>query len=149
MAEQKNKKLVIKYKLLDNKAKAPQKGYDTSAGIDLCALYKYRLTGHSTKVLQTGIAVEIPKGWYGQLHDRSGLGSTTTLKVKAGVIDSEYRGEIGIILNNTGPYPLIIEEGESIAQMVILPVPEITLKETDELSKTDRGTKGYGSTDSA
>ena len=141
-------KLKIKYKTLDRQAKIPNKAYDTSAGIDLYALYKYKLNGHSVKVISTGIAAAIPKGWYGQLHDKSGIGSRTALKVKAGVIDSEYRGEICVIMNNTSPYPIVVEKGESICQMVILPVPEIELLQVEDLDETDRGVKGFGSTNS-
>ena len=145
----KNKKLQIKFLKLDNNATSPVTSYSGDAGIDLYALKKEKIAGGTVKMVSTGIACEIPPGYFGKVFDRSGVASSTTLSVKAGVIDSGYRGEIKIILANTGSYPQEIIAGQKIAQMVILPVPEFELKEVKNLSKTERGEKGFGSTDTA
>ena len=137
----------IKYTKLTKTAHDLEKAHSDDAGIDFYTDRAYVLNGQTTKVISTGISMAIPKGWYGQIGDRSGVASRTALKVKAGVIDAGYRGEVQIIMANISSYPHKIEKGEKIAQMTILPVPKIKLVSVDSLDDTERGEDGLGSTD--
>ena len=139
--------IVIKFKALDKRAKMPEKAYETDAGFDLFAIRKQKLNGNNKSIVPTGLAFNIPEGYYAQIKDRSGMASTTTLKVKAGVIDSGYRGEIGVVMANYGPYPIEILEGDKIAQIIILPVPRVEFKKVGNIGKSPRDKKGFGSTD--
>lgn len=140
--------MIVKFKRvgLNKDIEFPKEGYENDAGIDLKCAKKIKIAGGGVKGVNTGIAVEIPEGYYGQLYDKSGFALNNTLSVKAGVIDSGYRGEIVVIMANTGPYPIEVEEGMKIAQMVIHPIPKVKLKEVDELTDSERGEKGFGST---
>jgi dUTP pyrophosphatase len=138
----------INYKLLDKDlATAPTRAYDGDAGIDLYASRDIKILGRSTKRVHTDIAFEIPKGYYGQIFDRSGLGGRAEIFVKCGVIDSGYRGEVLVTFGNNSNYPYQIKKGDKIAQMVILPVPEFELARVSNLKKSEREDKGFGSTD--
>lgn len=139
--------IVIKFKSLVKNAKMPEKSYETDASFDLFAIRKQKINGNNKGIILTGLAFNIPEGYYGQIKDRSSLASTTTLKVKAGVIDSGYRGEVGIVMANYGPYPIEILEGDKVAQLVILPVPQVEFKKVGNIGKSPRDEKGFGSTD--
>jgi len=138
----------LKVLKLDKTATLPTRTHSTDAGIDIYSNVKGRIAGNTVGTISTGIAIEVPKGYFAKIFDRSGFSINNTLSVKAGVIDSGYRGEIKIIMANTGPYPLEIDTGTKIAQIVILPVPEFEIKEVKTLSKTKRGEKGFGSSGS-
>lgn len=152
------KRLNIRVKLLNRNAKAPARSHSTDAGWDLFCTARVTLAPGETKTVPTGIAMEIPEGWYAQVKSRSGLGSRG-LVVTAGVIDSGYRGEIGVVMINTNtaseharPYGdtnpgyISFRPGDKIAQVVFLPVPEVTLEITDSLNDSHRGENGFGST---
>ena len=136
----------LKVKKLTNDAKIPTQGYQGDAGWDLYASRKTIIAGNTIGKVPTGVALEIPKNYFGKLYDRSGFGSKYTLSVKAGVIDSNYRGEIIVIMANTGNYPIVIEQGDKFAQIAFHLVPEFNLVETTKISSTKRGEKGLGST---
>ena len=102
--------------------------------------------GHCRSKISTGIACQIPKGHYGQFFGRSGLADKWGVAVLGGVIDCTYRGEVKIILMNLGEKELSVKPGDKIAQMVILPVPEITVEEVISLDESERGLNGFGST---
>ena len=131
-------------------AKLPTYGSTEAAGADLYACIDTPLTVHpgQTAWIPTGIALEVPKGCAGLIYARSGMAVKRDLAPanKVGVIDSDYRGEIKVVLLNHGLQEQVIEPGERIAQFVITPVltPEYHL--VDELTNTDRGTGGFGST---
>lgn len=91
--------------------------------------------------------MEIPKGHWVKVYDRSGVGGDTPLTVVAGVIDEDYRGEVMIIMVNESEYPYDVEAGMKIAQFAFHEKPQIELVEAQELSETVRGEKGFGSTD--
>ena len=114
---------------------------------DLVSMRQMKINGHQTGIVPTGIAVDIPAGYYGQIRDRSGFAVEHTLQVKAGVIDSGYRGEIGVVMANHGPYPREILKDQKIAQLVSLPVPQVEFKKVGKLTKSPRDTDGFGSTD--
>lgn len=104
-----------------------------------------------TKVVPTGIAIELPDGYYADVRPRSGLTSKSALRVHLGTIDSNYRGDIGIICENTNHLDeeslIKIKRGDKIAQILIQKLPEIELVEVNELSDSERGINGFGSTD--
>lgn len=140
-------KATLKVKKLNENAQLPERGTKGAAGLDLYSTKKISLEGHTAKLISTGIAVEIPKGYYGQIFDRSSIASDLPIMVKAGVIDSDYRGEVKVLMVNHSPYPETIWPGTKIAQLVLLNTPEVLeVKEVEELSATKRGEKGFGST---
>lgn len=139
-------KITIKFKRLDELAKAPKQGHPGDAGFDLYAtsrerigLFKYRYG--------TGIAVEIPEGYEGQARPRSSIHKTGMILCNSvGTVDAPYRGEIMAVFWKIPFIGKIYEVGDRICQLVIKPVPEVEYVETDELSETSRGNGGFGST---
>ena len=144
----------IKFKKLDERAVAPVRAHSTDAGFDLVATditTEINECGQLILVYHTGLAVEIPEGYYGQLMPRSSVSKKSlTLTNGIGVIDSGYRGEImGKFRSTTDVVPAVYKPGEKFAQLLILPVPDVTFEEAFELSDSERGEGGYGSTGDA
>lgn len=140
----------IKYKLLPNYPDAEKfpplaKAYKGDAGFDLYSAETRTVYGNTSVKIKTGISVAIPEGYFGKVFDRSSIATQTPFLVKAGVIDSGYRGEIIVVLQNLKVDPWQITTGQKIAQMVVLPVPEFKIEPVDELPEEDRGDKGFGS----
>ena len=121
-----------------------------SSGMDLVAYIKNKITINPSKVaiIPTGIAVAIPKNYEIQIRPRSGLAAKKGISVlnTPGTIDSDYRGEIKIILINLGKKSFVVKSGDRIAQMILCPVAKGKLKEVKNLPKTVRGKEGFGST---
>ena len=121
-----------------------------SSGLDLVAYIKNKITINPSKVaiIPTGIAVAIPKNYEIQIRPRSGLAAKKGISVlnTPGTIDSDYRGEIKIILINLGKKSFVVKSGDRIAQMILCPVAKGKLKEVKNLPKTVRGKEGFGST---
>jgi dUTP pyrophosphatase len=124
--------------------------YQTSgaAGCDLISSCDQIIDPHDWGIIPTGLFIEIPDGYEAQIRSRSGLAAKNGVFVlnSPGTIDNDYRGEIKVILANTSHHPFIIKKGDRIAQMVFSPVTQATFESATELSKTDRGTGGFGST---
>ncbi|EEK91781.1 dUTP diphosphatase [Bacillus cereus group sp. BceL101] len=122
------------------------------SGFDLVAAEDTIIWPGETKVIQTGLAFEIPPGYELQVRPRSGMTRNTKLRVVLGTVDSGYRGEVGVLVDNTeipkaaNMQAYVIEKGTRIAQGVIAPVVTAHFVEVDELSESDRGTGGFGST---
>jgi dUTP pyrophosphatase len=118
-----------------------------SSGFDLVAVEKQNCISGKKIMVRTGIAVEIPKGYEGQIRPRSSM-SKNYWSTSFGTIDSDYRGELIVILKNEGTYAKCIKRGDRIAQLVICKTESIVLNEIQptELSTTERGTGGFGST---
>ncbi|WP_294451472.1 dUTP diphosphatase [uncultured Gemmiger sp.] len=141
----------VKYKLLDPRAKAPAYATAGAAAADLCALLDEPLTlapGQRT-MIPTGLAIELPDAQcVALLYARSGLAIKhgLTLPNCVGVIDSDYRGEVRVGLINLGTEPYTIQPGERIAQLCIAPVWQAAFVQAEDLSDTDRGAGGFGST---
>jgi dUTP pyrophosphatase len=143
-------------KKLVEEAELPRQMTEGSAGFDLCACItgpnkKLGISPGERTLVGTGIALAIDEGYEGQVRPRSGLAlkNGITIVNSPGTIDSDYRGEVKVILMNTGNTTFIIEHGDRIAQLVIQAVPRIELKELAEdaeLPTTDRGAGGFGST---
>ena len=140
----------LKIKRLDKNAKIPTYGTEYSAGADLCALLDEPkvIEPHKTEILNTGIALEIPEGYCGLIFARSGLASKRGLAPanKVGVIDADYRGEVKVALHNHTDSSAVVEPGERIAQLAIVPFLKAEFEEADELTGTVRGAGGFGST---
>lgn len=139
--------LEIKFKKLVESAKIPTKAHPTDAGADLTAVSRECNKEHRCWVYGTGIATEIPEGYVGLIFPRSSIRKYTLVQCNAvGVIDSHYRGEIMVSYKCTSDIQRIYEVGDKIAQLIILPYPEVSYTEVEELSETDRGINGHGST---
>jgi len=134
----------VKIKKLNPEAKIPIHATEHAAGFDIYALENTSLESGETKIVKTGIAFEIPKGFYVRIEDRSGMAIKGIHKV-AGIIDSDYRGEIGIVLHNSTKQPYQIEKHDRIAQGILTPVSQASFIEA-ELSETTRGSGGFNST---
>lgn len=146
----KTKIVDIKIKRLTDTAKIPTKGTDGAAAYDLYSDGEpVKLGPISTYAISTGISIAIPKGYCGLVLPRSGLSLKSPLRIAnaPGLIDSDYRGEVKIIVDNLAQQGFWdIQPGTRIAQLLIMPYPEIRFQETDDLGSTDRGENGFGST---
>jgi len=137
--------LVLKVKKLVSEAKLPIKKKKGDAGFDLYSIEEVVLKPGEKKLVRTGIALEIPKGYFGLIKDRSGLAAKYSLHCLAGVIDSNYRGEVKVVLINLGKETIKLEKHSRVAQLLIIPNPEFEVKEVKTLSNTERGDNGFGS----
>ncbi len=129
-------------------AVVPARAYSGDAGLDLAACDRVQLGPGERAVVPTGLAVAIPDGYAGFVQPRSGLASRHGISVvnAPGLIDSGYRGEIRVVLLNTDSREtFVVEPGMRIAQLVVLPVPDLELVETEELPESERGVRGFGS----
>ena len=119
-----------------------------SAGMDLCSTEEVRLEPMERKLVATGLRMEIPIGFEGQVRPRSGLALKKGISMvnTPGTIDSDYRGEVKCLLINLSHEPVVLEKGERIAQLVISPVSQAYLVVVEELDGTERGEGGFGST---
>lgn len=131
--------------LLDPGAYMPERAHSADAGYDLRSPVKGRLYAGEAVVIDTGVHVEIPQGYVGMLKSKSGLNVKHDI-VGEGVIDSGYTGSIRVKLYNHGSESYMIETGDKISQLVILPIITPELELVTELEETERGNKGFGST---
>lgn len=140
----------INYKKLNEYAQTPTQGSAAAAGLDLYAAIEEPITipAHWTMKIGTGISIELPDATFGAIFARSGLATKEGLRPAncVGVVDSDYRGEIVVALHNDSEEVRTIEPKERIAQLVVMPYIPVTLVETQNLSDTDRGDGGFGST---
>lgn len=140
----------LKIKLLDDKAIPMTYGTEYSAGADIYSLPgdNVEIQPGETKLIHTGIAMEIPEGCVGLIFARSGLATKRGLAPanKVGVIDADYRGEIMVALHNHSDKAALLEGGERVAQIAIVPFLKAEFIVSDELSSTVRGEGGFGST---
>jgi dUTP pyrophosphatase len=126
----------------------PERAYSGDAGLDLSSCERIELAPGERALVGTGLAVAIPEGYAGFVQPRSGLAARHGLSVvnSPGLVDSGYRGELRVVLLNTDTKePFVVEPGMRIAQLVVLPVPEVELVEVDGLPASDRGVRGFGS----
>ena len=133
---------------LHEDATLPERAYSGDAGLDLATCERVELGPGERATVPTGLAVAIPEGYAGFVQPRSGLAARHGISVvnSPGLIDSGYRGEIRVVLLNTdAEHTFVAEPGDRIAQLVVLPIPELELVEVDELPETERGVRGFGS----
>ena len=137
----------IRFKKLIESAQPPFKASPDAAGYDLVAISKDWDEKYACWVFGTGLALEIPIGYVGLLFPRSSVFKTTHILANCvGVIDADYRGEVKIFFRNLKNNCLEYNIGERVAQLIILPIPQVDYIETEEISETKRGIGGYGST---
>ena len=141
----------IYFKKLNDLAKIPTRGSKYSAGYDLYAATDSTvyIPPHSTVKIGTGLAMDIPHGYFGAIFARSGIATKRGLRPAncTGICDEDYKGEYIVALHNDSNELISIEAGERIAQLIILPYQDLDFIEVDELQKTDRGEGGFGSSD--
>jgi dUTP pyrophosphatase len=138
----------MELKICCNDELRPTRGHEGDAGLDLRSTFEVCIQPFECKIVDTGVQMEILPGFFGQVSLRSGFASRNRaiMPNAPGVVDSSYRGRIGVPVINLGDSPLIIQKGERIAQIVIIPFENCDLSFTDGLDKTDRGDGGFGST---
>ena len=140
--------ITLPIKRLDPTVELPSYAYAGDAGLDLRANEDVVLAPHERRLISTGLAIAIPKGYAGFIQPRSGMALKKGLSMAntPGLIDAHYRGELKVLaINLDHDTPIVIERGERIAQLVIQKVPVVTLQEVQELDETDRGAGGFGS----
>ena len=129
-------------------AVVPARAYAGDAGMDLSACERVELGPGERSLVPTGLAVAIPEGFAGFVQPRSGLAAKHGISIvnTPGLVDSGYRGELLVNLVNTDKHePFVVEPGMRIAQLVIVPLPEVVLVEVEELPESERGVRGFGS----
>ena len=138
----------VNYKRLTIAAEARKVATAGSAGADISSAADVTIKPGETKLIHTGLVMEIPSGHVGLMFPRSGLSLKTPLRQpnSVGVIDSDYRGEVRGMFTNTGAEDVEIKRGDRIAQMIVLPIPGVEWVEVAELGETERGEGGFGST---
>ena len=137
---------IVKVKRLCNNARLPVSGTAGAAGYDLAAAQNAVVPAHGKVLVKTGLSISMPTGCYGRIAPRSGLALKKFIDVGAGVVDEDYRGELGVVLFNFGDEEFKINMGDKIAQLVFEKIKTPEVVEVDSLEETGRGGKGFGST---
>jgi dUTP pyrophosphatase len=138
----------LPFRRLRPDAVVPERAYAGDAGLDLSACERVELLPGERAVVPTGLAVAIPEGYAGFVQPRSGLAVRHGISIvnTPGLVDAGYRGELRVVLVNTDARePFVVEPGMRIAQLVVVPVPELDPVEVDELPESERGVRGFGS----
>ena len=141
-----DEKDVLLVKKLVSDAELPEYAIETDVGFDIRANENVALAPFDQKTIKTGIAIQIPKGHVGLIRDRVGIITKMGVHTAAGTFDPAYRGEVSVVLVNFGEESVNIEKGMRIAQMIILPVKKVKIKEAKSLEITDRYDRSFGST---
>lgn len=140
----------VKIKKLSENATIPIRGSVKSAGYDLyvSTTEEKVIEPHTTRMFNTDLAIEFPEGYFGAVFPRSGISAKRGLRLAncVAVIDEDFRGNIGIPIHNDNDEPRTIDPKERVAQIVFLPYKDVEFVEVEELSNTERGNKGFGST---
>ena len=137
----------LKFKKLHPGATLPARGSGGAAGLDLSAVEEVTIEPGGRAAVRTGLAVAVPEGFYGRVAPRSGLALRHGLDVLAGVIDSDYRGELLCVLVNHGEAPVRVEAGQRMAQLIIEAIITPRPEWADALDETERGGGGFGSSE--
>ena len=137
---------IVKVKRLCNNARLPVRGSTRAAGYDLAAAQSAVVPARGKLLVKTGLSMSMPSGCYGRIAPRSGLALKKFIDVGAGVIDEDYRGEIGVVLFNFGNDDFEVNMGDKVAQLIFEKIKTPEVVETDSLEETGRGDRGYGST---
>lgn len=137
----------LKFLRLDPQAILPVRGSPLAAGLDLHALEAVDLRPGQRIAVKTGLAVQIPEGFYGRIAPRSSLAAKNGLDVLAGVIDSDYRGEILCVLVNLGQEAVSLSAGSRVAQLIVEAIATPDPEWATDLDETNRGASGFGSSD--
>jgi dUTP pyrophosphatase len=140
------RQIPVKVKKLHKDAVVPFYAKQGDAGFDLVTTEKVIIPPRSYGKAPLGLAFELPEGYELQIRNRSGVTSKTWLRVQLGTVDSGYRGEVSVMVDNPSDFPITIEKGFRIAQGVVNELPNVRLIEVEELGTSQRGTGGFGST---
>ncbi|WP_298628513.1 dUTP diphosphatase [uncultured Senegalimassilia sp.] len=138
----------VPIKILSRDAQIPHMAYNGDAGVDLRSVKRIVLEPQERAMVATGLAIALPEGYAGFVLPRSGLAAKHGISIvnAPGLIDSNYRGELKVILLNTDPNEsFTIEIGDRIAQLIVMPVPTINFEQVEELTESQRGESGFGS----
>jgi dUTP pyrophosphatase len=136
----------IRYTKLDSNAISPKRNNSTDAGADLYSLEGIVIPPLGRAMIKTGIALQIPDGWYGRIAPRSGLALSHGIDVLAGVVDSSYRGEVCVVLHNTDAYEsFTVQPKQRIAQLIIEKHYNFNFEESLDLEDSERSKNGFGS----
>ena len=138
--------MIVKIKRISPDAQIPSYAKEGDAGFDLNSVEDYVIKPFEKVIVKTGLQMEIPKGYVGLIWDRSGLATKNSLHRLAGVVDSSYRGEVGVVLFNLKNIEYKVNKGDRIAQMLIQSVERVEFEEVSELEETVRGECGFGHT---
>jgi dUTP pyrophosphatase len=139
--------MVMQYVLVHPQAKAPERADKDAAGYDLYTPKDIVLPAGRCTAVNTGLKLAIPQGLYGRLASRSGLAFNRNIEVGAGTIDSNFRGELRVLLRNHSDVEVTLEAGSKIAQLILEPYVSPKLEQVERLDQTSRGEAGFGSTD--
>ena len=137
---------ILRFKKLTANAATPIRGSRHAAGFDLFSAETKEVVAHGHSIVNTDITVMLPQGTYGRVAPRSGLAAKYFIDIGAGVIDADYRGNVGVVIFNHLNKPFLVNKGDRIAQLIIEKISTPKLVEVEQLEKTERGTNGYGST---
>ncbi|XP_056098785.1 deoxyuridine 5'-triphosphate nucleotidohydrolase-like isoform X1 [Rhinichthys klamathensis goyatoka] len=137
---------VLKFAKLTENATTPSRGSDRAAGFDLYSAYDYSIGPMDKALVKTDIQIAVPHGYYGRVAPRSGLAVKHFIDVGAGVVDEDYRGNLGVVLFNFSKEPFEVKKGERIAQLICERICYPELQELQTLDETVRGASGFGST---
>lgn len=137
---------LLEVKKVSKDACLPEYILDSDVGLDLKANENVSFLPMEQKAVKTGIAVKIPEDHVGLIRDRAGIVSKMNIHTCAGTFDSAYSGEVSVVMVNLGDVNVEIEKGMRVAQLVIIPVTKVKVKQVKSLSRTKRGSKGFGST---
>lgn len=138
----------VPIKILSRNAQVPNMAYNGDAGVDLWSVEHIVLKPQERAMVATGLAIALPEGYAGFVLPRSGLAAKHGISIvnAPGLIDSNYRGELKVVLVNTDPEESFsIEIGDRIAQLIVMPVPTISFEQVEELPDSQRGESGFGS----
>ena len=137
---------ILEVKKISKDSKIPEYILESDIGLDLTASENVNLLPMEQKAIKTGILIKIPKNHVGLIRDRAGIVSKMNVHTSAGTFDPDYRGEVSVMMINFSDEEITIEKGMRIAQLLIIPVIKVKVKEVKELSKTERGERSFGST---
>ncbi|XP_053899075.1 deoxyuridine 5'-triphosphate nucleotidohydrolase, mitochondrial isoform X1 [Malaclemys terrapin pileata] len=138
--------LRLRFAKLSENASAPSRGSARAAGYDLYSAYDYVIPAMEKAIVKTDIQISLPSGCYGRVAPRSGLAAKHFIDVGAGVIDEDYRGNVGVVLFNFGKEDFAVKKGDRIAQLICERIFYPELEEVQVLDDTERGKGGFGST---
>uniref|UniRef100_A0A3Q2SQU8 Deoxyuridine 5'-triphosphate nucleotidohydrolase n=1 Tax=Fundulus heteroclitus TaxID=8078 RepID=A0A3Q2SQU8_FUNHE len=139
-------KHVLRFSKLSEHATTPTRGSAKAAGYDLYSAYDYSIMPMDKAIVKTDIQIAVPHGCYGRVAPRSGLAAKHFIDVGAGVVDEDYRGNVGVVLFNFGKETFEVKKGDRVAQLVCEKICYPDLVEEETLDETDRGAGGFGST---
>ena len=137
---------VLCFKKLTTNATTPIRASRHAAGFDLFSAETKEVDAHGHGIINTDIAIMLPQGTYGRVAPRSGIAVKYFIDIGAGVIDADYRGNVGVVIFNHLNKPFLVNKGDRIAQLIIEKISMPKLIEVEQLEKTERTTNGYGST---